>query len=405
MGAVAVATVLALPQAAVPAPVGAASCTGWISKTIPPPSIKVLRSGKNRVDTVDFRTYVADVMASGEWPTHLKPATLEAGAVATKQYAWYYALKGNHRAGYKRNGRCYDVRDDTRDQLYRPDRTDPTNKQHRAVGATWRLTLRKGGRFFLTGYRAGSVGKCAADANGWKLYARSVEACARKGWSRKRIQDRYYAPNLDYVWATFLGPPMQKPKFGLAAGSTISEGAASVSWRPRSRLSKVGSFHLQRKVGNGPWRKVSLDGPKARRATLKAGIGKTSRFRVMARDLKGRRGPWAYSRKRTAALRGPVGITLSGSSVDPSSGDRNKVRIVFKGHSIAYIAPTGPGFGKAKILIGGKRVATVDLGSKPKAKRRLAWVRNFAKAKRRTVAVVPVDPAVRIDFDGFLTLR
>ena len=181
--------------------VAAGSCTGWSSKVVPPKRIRVLRTHSGRIETVAFRRYVAEVMASGEWPNRLHHATLEVGAVATKQYAWYYALKGHHRSGFRRGGRCYDVRDDTQDQLYRPERARPTKRQQRALSATWDLSLRKNGRFFLTGYRAGSSRRCAADANGWKLYARSVQACARKGWSRQRVQRAYLSPNLSFVWS------------------------------------------------------------------------------------------------------------------------------------------------------------------------------------------------------------
>ena len=76
-------------------------------------------------------------------------ATLEAGAIATKQYAWYYALKGNHRAGYSKNGKCYDVRSDTSDQLYKHYVTADA-RQKKAVDKTWATSLRKNGRFFLT---------------------------------------------------------------------------------------------------------------------------------------------------------------------------------------------------------------------------------------------------------------
>ena len=232
VGALAATAVMSVPQIGDPSPVVAGSCTGWNSKAVPPPTIKVMRTATGKVQTVDFRKYVAEVMASGEWPTRLKPATLEAGAIATKQYAWYYTLRGNHRDGYRRNGTCYDVRDDTMDQLYRPERAWPSDKQQKAINATWGLTLRKGGRFFLTGYRAGATAKCGADANGWKLYAKSVEACARKGWSRSRIQNHYYAPRLTVVRTTTLGPPVKTPLISLQAGTTIADGAATINWQP-----------------------------------------------------------------------------------------------------------------------------------------------------------------------------
>ncbi len=69
-------------------------------------------------------------MASGEFPAWLPDAVLEVGATAVKQYAWYYALEGHHRSGYRtQGGACYDVRDDTLDQLYRPEQANPRANQ------------------------------------------------------------------------------------------------------------------------------------------------------------------------------------------------------------------------------------------------------------------------------------
>jgi hypothetical protein len=405
IGAVAVVAILSVPQAATPEPVAGASCTGWSSRVNPPETIRVFRVNKRKVQTVNFRRYVAEVMASGEWPTRLRPATLEAGAVATKQYAWYYTLAGNRRPGFTHNGKCYDVKDDVTDQLFRPGRASPTAKQQRSIDRTWGLTLRKRGRFFLTGYRAGSTGKCAADANGWKLYAKSVEACAKKGWSRQRIQNRYYSPNLTYVWSKALGPSMKKPLFKLRTGNTVGGGAARISWQPVRAKADIDKYKLQRKVGKNPWKAVSLSDPLTKRVDAKLVLGITNRFRVRAVDGKGRTGPWAYSPTRKAALRGPVGISLSGASVDPAAGDQNRVQVTFTGRSVAYVAPTGSGMGRAKIIIGGKHVATVDLDQTPARARELVWSRNFDSAKKRSLAVKAIDPDAQVDFEGFFVLR
>jgi hypothetical protein len=405
IGAVAMISILSIPQAAAPEPVAAASCTGWNSKVNPPETIRVFRVNKRKVQTVNFRRYVAMVMASGEWPSRLRPATLEAGAVATKQYAWYYALAGHRRPGFKHNAQCYDVQDDVTDQLFRPERSSPTAKQQKAIDRTWGLSLRKRGRFFLTGYRAGTTGKCAADANGWKLYAKSVEACAKKGWSRQRIQNRYYSPNLTFVWSKALGPAMKKPVFKLRTGNTVGGGAARISWQPLNSKAAIDKFKLQRKVGKNPWKTVSLSGPLVRKVDAKLVLGRSNRFRIRAVDAKGRTGPWAYSPTRKVALRGPVGISLSGASVDPAGGDPTRVQVAFTGRSVAYVAPTGSGMGRAKIIIGGKHVATVDLDQDPARARELVWSRNFDRTKKRSIAVKAIDPDSQVDFEGFFVLR
>jgi hypothetical protein len=404
LGAVFVTSVMAAPHFTAPEAVEASSCTGWTSLSTPPRTIKVLRTNKGTVQKVPFRRYVAEVMASGEWPGRLRKATLEAGAVATKQYAWYYAMKGNHRSSYRRNGSCYDVRDDTVDQLYRPEKTNPTATQQAAVTKTWGLTLRKKGRFFLTGYRAGSSGTCGADAHGWKLYARSAEACAKKGWSYQRILNRYYGPKLKLVSSITTGPLIRNPNFVLKSGTNYSSGAATVSWKPTAAGTNVARYRLQRKIGQGDWKSLSIGSATARSTTAWVKTGVNNRFRIRGEDSKGRTGPWAYSAKRRAAIRGPVGISLSGSGVDPAS-DPIKVKTSFDGRSIALMARAGPNMGKVRVLLNGKKVATVDLKRSQVTRQALVWARNFSAAKLRSIAVKALDPGARVDFDGFFILR
>jgi hypothetical protein len=405
LGAVFITGSLALPQVATPASVEASSCTGWTSKTSPPATIRVLRTRSGRVEKVGFRRYVAEVMASGEWPSRLPRATLEAGAVATKQYAWYYALKGNHRAGYRRAGKCYDVRDDTMDQLYRPNRAAPTAKQKSAIDKTWGLTLRKSGRFFLTGYRAGVTQRCGVDANGWKLYAKSVTSCARQGMGYQQILKRYLSPNLKLVWSDRLGPVVKKPSLALRSGNTVPGGAATLSWQPASAKANISKYKVQRKVGKGPWKDLQLPSVTAKQSDVWLKTGVNNRFRVLARDGKGRRGPWAYSPRRKAAIRGPVGLALSGADAEPAGGEPIRAKTRFTGRSIALVTRTGPGMGRAKVFINGKKVAIVDLRRSRSTSKALVWARNWPASKRRAISVKAVDPDARVDFEGFFVLR
>ena len=203
LAAVVVALVGLLIAASDPPTAHAACGTNWQSKKEPPESIRVLRTATGKVEEVGFKRYVAVVMASGEWPSSLPVALLEAGALATKQYGWYYALEGNHRDGYKNaSGNCYDVRDDSKDQVYRPETAEPTDKQKAARDALWGLSLRKNDKFFLTGYRQGSATKCAQDHDEWKLYATSAKDCAKRlDYDSIEILHAYYSPKLTKVWA------------------------------------------------------------------------------------------------------------------------------------------------------------------------------------------------------------
>ena len=173
----------------------ASSCTGWRDTLTPPPSIRVYRTAYQRTVTVDFKRYVRTVMASEMGPTHPR-ASLRAGAVVIKQYGWYFAM--HWRGGRDPAGRCYDVVDTTRDQVYNPSRTVYAI-QSAVVNETWNWTLRKGASFFMTGYRAGN-GICGSEEDRWHFMQRNATACVRRyGESTETILRRYYGADVSIV--------------------------------------------------------------------------------------------------------------------------------------------------------------------------------------------------------------
>jgi len=166
-------------------------CTNWNSTTTPPPDIAVYRVSEGRVERVDFKKYVIRVV-SREWNID-QGALRRAGAVAVKQYAWYHVL---HYRGGTFNGKCFDVKDTTADQLYasKPMHLIPRRVKH-AVNDTWTWHLNRDGKFPMTGYRLGPKVDCAANA-GFRLYVRSAKRCAHQGWDAERILQVYYTANL-----------------------------------------------------------------------------------------------------------------------------------------------------------------------------------------------------------------
>jgi len=181
----------AVPAIPVFASAGPKQCTQWTSTSEPPPSIRVYRVSEGRVETVAFKDYVMRVV-SREWDVP-QTALRQAGAVAVKQYAWYYVL---HYRGGRFNGSCYDVQDTTADQLYADKSISGLPSAVKtAVDATWNWTLHRGSVFPLTGYRRGSNVACAANA-GYHLYVRSARKCAANGWSAQQILEKYYTASL-----------------------------------------------------------------------------------------------------------------------------------------------------------------------------------------------------------------
>ena len=200
VAAMALATALSIGLGSVEAPVAAAkagpSCSRHSSLTRPPSAIRVLIVHSGRIQRVPFQKYVVTVMGK-EWPSYLPQQVIEAGAVAVKQYAWYHAVYSSRSS----RGRCYDVKDSTSDQLYKPHKSRVRADHYNALGKTWNVTLRKDGRFFMTGYRRGDKVRCGRDRTGYKLYARSAIQCARSGYGWQQILRTYYGPRLDLVGA------------------------------------------------------------------------------------------------------------------------------------------------------------------------------------------------------------
>lgn len=181
---------LAATPMGAPSPAAAAgACGTYASHSVPPPTIRVYRTATGAVDTVDFRTYVKNVL-SREWISSWTTESLRSGALAVKNYAWYQVL---HWRGYVNGrGECFDVFDSTRDQHYDPSR--PTYaSMAAAVDATWATLALKGGRIFATYYNAGAPGEaCGANANGWQMFQWGTQACGLAGRSAAQILATYY---------------------------------------------------------------------------------------------------------------------------------------------------------------------------------------------------------------------
>ena len=196
-------------------------CTGWTDELHPPTEIRVRISrapNAGTVAVVPFWDYVATVEAA-EYSTSgpRGPIWLRMGALSVKQYGWYYAM---HWRGGKititnpdgtTTDECYDVRDTTADQIYKPLRlvngewvaaNVPSAAQLQAMAETWPMSLRKWvadkqkSRFFLSGYRSGKKRPCGSDSDGFRIRQKSLGDCIVKGLDFEETMRRYYEPNV-----------------------------------------------------------------------------------------------------------------------------------------------------------------------------------------------------------------
>jgi Stage II sporulation protein len=134
----------------------------------PPATIKVARRFPANdpsgvivgVDTVDFRTYCVRVL-SHEWApdTAFSDEALRAGALAVKDYAWYWATHPTKLPDVAAWGA--DVDDTTNYQEYMD--WDYGQRYWDAVDTTWGTTMTRDGQIFEASYYAGVYSGAATD--------------------------------------------------------------------------------------------------------------------------------------------------------------------------------------------------------------------------------------------------
>jgi hypothetical protein len=137
---------------------------------------------------------------AAEWPSTWPIESMRAGAVAVKQYAWYYAI---HWRGGSGTGGCYDVVDNNNDQIYKPETYTPAASHIQAVESTWSESITKNGSFILTGYRPGLDVACGSDSDGSHLFQHSARNCAIAGHVGEEILQMYYGPGLLIYGASY----------------------------------------------------------------------------------------------------------------------------------------------------------------------------------------------------------
>ncbi len=198
----------------------------WTDDLHPPQTIRVLRSkgpDAGHVQTVPFWDYVAVVMRA-EYSTGADkpPLWMQVGAITVKEYGWYKTMfwgggrvtttTTNPDGSTTSVTECFNVKDTTADQIYKPTETnpdgstfvgnDPTPPIYRAMAQTWHMTLRKWNatkntsRLFLTGYRSGKNVPCGQDTTGFKIYQKSLRDCINKDLTLEETLREYFTPML-----------------------------------------------------------------------------------------------------------------------------------------------------------------------------------------------------------------
>ncbi|MGW4500354.1 SpoIID/LytB domain-containing protein [Micromonospora sp. NPDC004336] len=164
---------------------GSTGCSTDGTNSKLPSTILVYRVGLGRVDRVDFKTYVKNVLPN-EWITSWPKASLEAGAVAVKSYAWYWALHSTRKTP---GGQCYDVRDDTGDQVYKPSTAVASTSA--AVDSTWSIKMTRSG-YILRAHYCATTTACGGWVTGDWMSQYGSRDLANAGRNYQEILRYYY---------------------------------------------------------------------------------------------------------------------------------------------------------------------------------------------------------------------
>jgi hypothetical protein len=210
----------------------------------PPATIKVARRFPANdpngvivaVGTIDFRTYCVRVL-SHEWtpPGAFSDEALRAGALAVKEYAWYWATRPTKLPDVAAWGA--DVDDTTNYQVYMD--WDYGPRYWDAVNSTWGTTMTRDGQIFQASYYAGLYSGAATD--GYHMTQWGSQYWAAQGKDHQWIADYYYPG------AQFVG----------AAGGGAATSASAAPWtgpgapKGDAKLDVIGPVQLS----PGPYRK------------------------------------------------------------------------------------------------------------------------------------------------------
>ncbi|GAA2738288.1 SpoIID/LytB domain-containing protein [Actinocorallia aurantiaca] len=164
---------------------GPTGCTTDGTHSKLPTTILVYRVSLGRVDRVDFKTYVKNVLPN-EWVPSWPAESLKAGAMAVKNFGWYWALTSTRKTSW---GACYDVKDNTDSQVYKPGTA--TTATSAAVDATWNTRMTRDGKI-LEAHYCSTTTACGAWVSGDWMSQYGSRDKADQGQSHTTILKAYY---------------------------------------------------------------------------------------------------------------------------------------------------------------------------------------------------------------------
>jgi subtilisin family serine protease len=213
-----------------------------------------------------------------------------------------------------------------------------------------------------------------------------------------------------YSLAVDAGAPWMRLRSGVTSPSDQLK--VSIKW---PRVSRARRYQLQQSVDGGPW--ATLGKPYRPKLNILTWPGRRYAYRVRAKVG----GTWRDWKSGAALVTLPFepvsGVTLSGnwsySSSDKSyseipiySTDAGaRATLNFTGTSVAWIATRGPSRGRARVIVDGVHVTTIDLYASKTKHRQVVFSRSWDALGSHTIRIeVLGSPSSRprVDIDALV---
>lgn len=274
-----------IPGKSKPLPTNPETMDPYSSQTVPPPYIRVAirangSDGKPdpkgviiRTDTVDFDFYVKHVLPQ-EWIPSWHKESLKAGAMAVKEYAWYWVNKGG-----KYPSNSADVDNSVNSQVYNPNISYSSTDT--AVDNTVVNGWYQNGAIFQSEYCAAAYSSSSSQCGVNKMSQWGSKYWADNGKTYTWILNYYYSPAPTY----FTIIP-QRPKTYISAATnnsiTINFSSPGAAW------------YQVNKYANGTWNNIVYFGPGTSFTNTSLSSNQAYFYSVAAWNVGGW-GPWSYN--------------------------------------------------------------------------------------------------------------
>ncbi len=212
--------------------------------------------------------------------------------------------------------------------------------------------------------------------------------------------------------------------YGQLEGTTLGAGTVPyvLRWRGLDAGTGLSGFELQRSTDGGSFLSIATVPAAARLSTRWLPRGHRYRYRLRAVDRAGNRSDWSTTdavgvglveSAPSAALtyRGEWAqvalVGASAGSVRYSSDAGARARFAFTGRAVAWVAPTGPTRGRARVYLDGTYWRTVDLYSVSSSARRLVFLHRWSVSGSHVleIRVSATAGRPRVDVDAFALTR